>query len=34
MAKDVATDTIKDALAARVADHVEIAIAAQDGTKL
>lgn len=34
MAKDVATYTIKDALAARVADHVEIAIAAQDGTKL
>ena len=34
MAKDVATYTIKEALAARVEDHVEIAIEAQDGTKL
>lgn len=34
MAKDVTTYTIKEALAARVDDHVEIAIEAQDGTKL
>jgi hypothetical protein len=34
MAKDVTTYTIKQALAARVDDHVEIAVEAQDGTKL
>lgn len=34
MAKDVTTYTIKEALAARVDDHVEIAVEAQDGTKL
>lgn len=34
MAKDLTTYTIKEALAARIDDHVEIAIEAQDGTKL
>ncbi|AWN35836.1 hypothetical protein [Methylobacterium radiodurans] len=34
MAKDVTTYTIKEALAARVDDHVEIAVEAEDGTKL
>ena len=34
MAKDVTTYTIKEALAARVDDHVEIAVETQDGTKL
>jgi hypothetical protein len=34
MANDVTTFTIKDALAARIEDHIEIAIEAQDGTKL
>lgn len=34
MAADVTTYTIKQALAARVEDHIEIAIEAQDGTKL
>jgi hypothetical protein len=34
MANDVTTFTIKEALAVRVEDHIEIAIEAQDGTKL
>ena len=34
MAADVTTYTIKQALAARVEDHIEIAVEAQDGTKL
>lgn len=34
MAANVTTYTIKQALAARVEDHIEIAIEAQDGTKL
>ncbi|MCJ2085256.1 hypothetical protein MKK88_04500 [Methylobacterium sp. E-005] len=31
---DVTTYTVKQALAARVADHIEIAVETQDGTKL
>ncbi len=34
MATDVTTYTIKEALAARIDDHVEIAVETQDGTKL
>jgi hypothetical protein len=34
MAAEVTTYTIKQALAARVEDHIEIAVEAQDGTKL
>lgn len=34
MAADVTTYTIKQALAAQVEDHIEIAIEAQDGAKL
>ena len=33
MAKDVTTSTLKPALAARVEDHIEIAVEAADGTK-
>lgn len=33
MAKDVTTYTLKQALAARVDDHIEIAVEAEDGTK-
>ncbi len=33
MAKDVTTYKLKQALAARVEDHIEIAVEAQDGTK-
>lgn len=33
MAKDVTTYTLKQALAARVEDHIEIAVEAADGTK-
>jgi len=32
MAKDVTTYTLKQAMAARVDDHIEIAVEAQDGT--
>ncbi|MDP4021513.1 hypothetical protein Q8W71_02665 [Methylobacterium sp. NEAU 140] len=31
---DVTTYTVKQALAARVEDHIEIAVEAEDGTKL
>jgi hypothetical protein len=35
MAKaDVTTYTVKQAMAARVEDHIEIAVEAEDGTKL
>lgn len=34
MVADVTTYTIKQALAARVENHIEIAVEAQDGTKL
>lgn len=33
LANDVTTFTIKEALAVRVEDHIEVAIEAQDGTK-
>ncbi|ABY30150.1 MULTISPECIES: hypothetical protein [Methylorubrum] len=33
MAKDVTTYTLKQALAAKVEDHIEIAVEAEDGTK-
>ena len=33
MAKDVTTYTLRQALAAKVEDHIEIAIEAKDGTK-
>ena len=31
---DVTTYTLKDALAAKVGDHIEIAVEAEDGSKL
>ncbi|GAB6841024.1 hypothetical protein HNR00_004495 [Methylorubrum rhodinum] len=34
MAKDVMAYTLKQALAARVDDHIEIAVEAEDGTNL
>ncbi|MBB5762527.1 hypothetical protein ABEV34_08595 [Methylorubrum rhodesianum] len=33
MAKDVTTYILRQALAAKVADHIEIAVEAEDGTK-
>ncbi|AWI88324.1 hypothetical protein [Methylorubrum aminovorans] len=33
MAKDVTTYTLRQALAAKVEDHIEIAVEAEDGTK-
>ncbi len=33
MARDVTTYTLRQALAAKVEDHIEIAVEAEDGTK-